>query len=798
MFNINILPIHLVYGRNLGELPGLKVHPAPKNAVRSRASDLLIVLISIENGKVGAETLAEWNELIAASYFTARGSFTMGFTAAVRSFADTLQKEFRDREAPNVLLNLAVIRDRTMLVGHSGPVTTTVVCSDHVQNFQDMSSEGARQATEGLRFFQIELHSGDIIFLSPFVPSGWTNQSILEAMSSSPVNVIRYLLNQANGNLQCAVIQVKVGHGEISYRYKSPIVARVELGGAGPDEDDVYQPTPEEISEIEDRIRTAEEPARAPENGPAVPASSNRPLFRLRVPADPFPFTIQKRPLPENNAASDEENRRTRLEAMGKVEIPTFIGESEARRRSEINEPETRLEETGPSETPDEETGAPFQSARERVRAERRKRGTCPAAPPAARGPKPKRKRVPLKNVLFVLALTILIPAIVGVVVIGWYVSNSNQSSYRVNLSGAVSSAKIALAYDDPTLKRAAWEKVIEFLDEAKKFGSSNAASELRAQANESIDQLDNGIPIRYYYALAAFLPAETNLIKLEAAGDFLYGLDGTSGGILRFARSDKGFLADRTFRCGPGTYPSYADPEENDPISVGKIVDFTILPIENALDRILIGVDRTANVLYCSQNLQGAAGTIHPPVGGWGEISAIQFENRRLYLLDAGKNAIQSVPYLGKSGVGSDAESYFGSKGPPLYDVIDFKIIKTDVFLLRKNGGIDVCDYKGYAPDCDFVETVSSADGLRTFRIADRGFFDIQVNNAPDTSLYLFDRSRQSMINLTLKLNLVRYLVPDRSKSDATDETATAFTFFDRATPIWAAGNRLFVGTLP
>ena len=105
MFNINILPIHLVYGRNLGELPGLKVHPAPKNAVRSRASDLLIVLISIENGKVGAETLAEWNELIAAAYFTARGSFTMGFTAAVRSFADTLQKEFRDREAPNVLLN---------------------------------------------------------------------------------------------------------------------------------------------------------------------------------------------------------------------------------------------------------------------------------------------------------------------------------------------------------------------------------------------------------------------------------------------------------------------------------------------------------------------------------------------------------------------------------------------------------------------------------------------------------------------------------------------------------------------
>ena len=53
-------------------------------------------------------------------------------------------------------------------------------------------------------------------------------------------------------------------------------------------------------------------------------------------------------------------------------------------------------------------------------------------------------------------------------------------------------------------------------------------------------------------------------------------------------------------------------------------------------------------------------------------------------------------------------------------------------------------------------------------------------------------------MINATLKMNLVRYIVPDRFRSDCGDEIATAFAFFDRATPVWAAGDRLFVGTLP
>ncbi len=792
LFNINILPIHLVYGRNLGDLPGLKAHTAPKSSDRNRLEDLLIVLISIENGKVSAETLEDWNNCFAAAYFKARGSFTMGFTAAIRAFSERIAKDFSGRTAPTIFLNLAVIRNRVMLIGHSGPVTTTVVCSDHVDNFIDLSSSGMKLSTDELRYFQVELHAGDIIFLCPFAPPGWTNQSILEAMSSSPLNVIRYLLNQANGNLQCAVIQLKVGHGEISYRVKPPIIARVNPGIG--DVDTPTEPTAEELTEIESRIRSSHS---TPDDRliPPKPAEK-KPLIRRRLPADPFPYTIQPK-----SAAELESDRLSKLAEMGKIDLPVFKSESELAAEAEKEAPEPSAE-TSPQPESEIVTGAGEAStARERIRKERQLR----SSQEWHRDKKQSREKVkrerpvfPLRRILTVFALTILIPLIVGTVVVGLYVSRSNQSNYRVNLKGAIDTAKIAIIQTDPTLVRVSWEKVIEYLNEAHKYGASTAERELRAQANETLDQLEGGIKMRYVFGLAETLPPGTNIVKLESTGKFLFALDESTGSVLRLTQGEKGFMLDKTFSCKPGTYPSYSAPDDADPITVGSLVDFTILPIENALDRLLIGVDRNAHILYCAQNLDGAAEIIEAPAEGWGEIQAIRFANRRLYLLDPTKNAIQSVPYLGRSGIGLQPETYFGTQGPPLYDVIDFSIINTDAFFLRKNGGLVHCDYKGYLPDCAFAETLTSADGTSLIDLLDRGLFALRSNEPPDASLYVFDSDSQSLINATYKLNLLRYLTPDRFSSDSSSESATAFTFFDRATVIWAAGDRLFIGTLP
>ncbi len=119
---------------------------------------------------------------------------------------------------------------------------------------------------------------------------GWTNEAILDATSESPLNVVRYLLDQAEGNLQGAVVQVKAGRGEILYRYKPPITTDVNLGY---DDDSAagelprYQP-PEEKPRVPLNISTASAPAYLLGSDD----EKTRPLFRIRLPLEPFPVDI--------------------------------------------------------------------------------------------------------------------------------------------------------------------------------------------------------------------------------------------------------------------------------------------------------------------------------------------------------------------------------------------------------------------------------------------------------------------------------------------------------------------------
>lgn len=799
MFDITILPIHLVQGRNLGDLPGLKAHTAPRRAERSRKDDLLVVLISIEYGKVAADMLDDWNDLIAERYFKARGSITMGFTTATKSLQEHLAKQFDGKPAPNVFLNLCVIRGRTLMASHSGPVTTTVICSDRVENYNDLSSDGVAAGISGMRFYQSELHSGDIVLMCPFVPYGWSNQAILDATIDSPLNVIRYLLDLSKGNICGVVIQVKNGRGEINYRFKAPLIANVEAHPVATDEK-MFEPSRQDLIDIEERIQAR--PAQAVSERTVPAAKVEKPLYRLRVPADPFPYRLPSVPERENIAVSPVSavapvkdaaaERQALLDEMGKVTIPEFtVGEPES--GTDVSEFDLHGADH------EDKMSEPVFDSRERIESvhERRRQRRAVQRDKPAKTVRPKR-RGGFGRILFIVLLAVLVPILVVTVVIGLYTTRGNRATYRVNLKGAVETAKIAAAQTDPTLAATSWEKVLEYLDEARRYGSSAAEKELRAQANESLDQLDRGVPMRYYYGLASILPAGTNLTKLEAVGAKLFALDATTGSILRFSHQDNGFSLDADFSCKPGTYASYSEPKDLGEIAVGKLVDFVVLPIESGMDRLVVGVDRDANILYCSRTVKGAADSIQPVSGTLYEVVASQFENRRLYLLDSSGNAIQSVPYLGKAGVGLNAETYFGTQGPPLYDVIDFKIVNTDVFLLRENGGLIVCDYKGYLPICSFVDSVSSSDGSMTLPIVDRDLIEIGVNTMPDRSLYLFDRERLALVNVTLKLNLVRYLVPDRFAGDVDAVAGSAFTFFDRGTVVWAAADRLYVGTLP
>ena len=101
----------------------------------------------------------------------------MGINAAVKRLA-IIYKRHVQVVLPNVVINMIVMRDRTLMIGHTGPANTTIVYTDHIDNFSNELSIGFGQGEQNVRFYQAEIHSGDLILMCPYIPKGWTNEAI--------------------------------------------------------------------------------------------------------------------------------------------------------------------------------------------------------------------------------------------------------------------------------------------------------------------------------------------------------------------------------------------------------------------------------------------------------------------------------------------------------------------------------------------------------------------------------------------------------------------------------------------
>lgn len=795
MFDLNVLPMNLNNGRNLGELPGLQVFPASRRAEKSRQNDVLILLITVEKKPVSVREYEEWGKIFSEAYFSARGSFTMGITAAVKKISKFLEQSFPGNLLPNIFLNIAVLRGRTLMIGHVGPVNTTIVFSDHVDNFNDESFPGLGKTGQVVRFFQSDIHSGDLILMCPRAPQGWTNEAILDATSESPLNVIRYLLDQARGNLQGAVVQIKAGTGEILYRYKPPITANIALGYENIPADDSAVPVPKSKVPVssEGRYGSAADSAQTAENTGLLlgnDAESERPVYRLRVPFDPFPSDEQEAPQPLRSAAKEIPeipDPPVSLPDADMLNSDETGSEPPAAPFDAVAESATDLSGSN-AETNDEKEPDPIERTRDSVN----------PVPSGGKGNLSPGKGT-IKKILMVLVLCIVIPVLIAVTLSRFYSARGKNQFYRESLENAVSTAKIAVEQTEPELERISWEKVLEYLDEADAFGTSKAASDLRNQAYDVLDSLENGRKTIYHYALADQLPKTANLTAVESTSQYIYALDENSGSILRLFVYNTGLTLDRNFQCGPGSYAEFGSAASNDsiPVTVGKLVDFVLIPQGISGSTALAAVDQDANLLYCIPDGENKAVRLSTPSIGWLGIDGLYYASGTLYVLDSRNEAIWRFEYQGESGFSGEPKSYFGAGAPGMKDVTDFVIYDRYSYLLRKNGTLIFCDYTGYDPACSHISTLENENN-ESIDLTDRAFFQIKLNTSPDISLYLMDRNLQSVVNASLKLNLVRYIVPDRAASDGVGKPVSGFGFVNNANLLWASEAELYNGAMP
>ena len=765
-FDINLLPMNLSEGRNIGKLSGLFLFTAPSKRVEnSRQSDVFIVLFHVDNTDIPDAQMQEWGEVLSSAYFASRGSLTMGVNAAVKALSDHIAKMKKGSIMPVIFINIAILRDKTLLAAHAGPVNTTVISSNHVQNFCDSASLPLQLKTNELSFFTSEVRSEDIILLCPYVPNDWTNASIMEVTGDSPLNAIRFLLDRSGGNLKAAVIQLKTGSGNISFRTKTAITTNIR-------------------PEFENKIENPEDRKRrssgvVSRSGTAAEQyGPEKPLLRKKKSADFFGDPEEKAP---ESVSKDEQSQSD----PDKNDPSVLTGERELPGSDSLG---FRFKEL-PS-TPEELS--PFQ---EDIPQDTQNNNDT-IQPLQNRKQKPK-GGFNFGRLFLVLLCGLLIPIIVISFLFFVYSGRSKNQIQREKLAISVNAAQGALKETDLKKQESLWTEALTYAEQALSYGSSQAASTLRQESLLRLDSINGGISTVYNRANQAVLPQGLNITEIAASGQYTYALDSTSGSVFRFVISGSGLALDNTFSCTPGVYKELNN--EKDSIKVGPLVDFAVLPAGNPHSFVLAGVDSDANILYCSGFKANQAGKLIRPETEKFSINAVTLSENALYILDTQASAVWEYIYSKADGFSFEPSNFYGSYSPYLSDVIDFTMYKDYAYYLKANGTLLLCDYTGYRPDCRTITDMENDEGTASIDLSLHRFKKIITNSSPDNSIYIMDGRLQTILNLSVKGNFIRYIVPNRSSENLTQSAeATGFGITGQNRLLWSYKNDLYIGNMP
>ena len=775
VLDISILPLNLSEGRNIGELPGLFLYKAPQRSDASRQSDILILLLYSNTTPADSAMLKSWADIISNTYFASRGSITSGINEAVKKLSAYIKKENKNKIPPSVFMNAAVIRERTIMFSHAGPVHSTVISADNIQNFSNEACLPIQFHQNELSFFTSDIHTEDIILLCPKVPSDWTNSAIMEVAGDSPLNAIRFLLDRSGGDLQAAVIQLRTGKGNISFRNKTAITANIQLENPDINDSDSNKASNNKSAGYESDTKY--------DHLPEIPVE--KPLMRQRKTADLF--------LGEQPESDSPEKQKSELQSDESPKQETIQTDNE-----NANPDQTKIELPGSQDLPFDFTDTPVskQDNSHRVKrlnqTDKSKQKTKPAVKV-----KEKKDKFNFQKFIVILICGLLIPVVVVSILFFIYSGRSKDQLHREYLSLAVTAAQKAISENNPFNKESLWAEALSYSEQSLNYGTSPAAEDMRKEAMAQIDLINGGISTVYSYANQNKLPQGLSLTEILPSGQYTYALDSKSGSVLRFSSSGNGVALDNNFTCTPGVYPELNN--EKSTIQVGALLDFIMLPSGNPHSFVLAGIDANANVLYCSGFAANKAAKLKNTNAGKLDIKSITFSNNSMYILDSQASVVWEYLYNNSDGFIYEPSNYYGSYSPYLSDIIDFSIFKEYAFFLKEDGNLLTCDYTGYRPNCGTITEIESADGNSHIKLANHKFRKIFINNSPDNSIYIMDAKLQSVLNISVKSNYIRYIVPNRSLDNMSQySTATGFGINGENRLLWAYDNVLYIGNMP
>ncbi len=830
MLTLKVHAYYRVAGTEQPDLPGLLVTNPPRRTARNRGEDVLALLLRLEgSAPITPDQIKELAQSLADSYYRCPGSVTYALRTAAAELNDRLMsRNIRTQREGTLVgrLAMAVLRGGQVYLAHSGPGCSYVVDRSGARAFNEQSAGRGLGLSKNppVQFYQAVVQPGDVILLSGDPQLAWTVETLSGLSQLGPSHLRRRLLGASPADTGFALLKVAEGKGEIRI---TPLPPAAEEPEPAPAEaaPQTFEPAADipapETTPFEDYAPAVSEPdveewPAADEMPGSEPAAAPLDLpeetlpaveFLQEEPPAPEPFEAAK--IPPAPAPEPAEPAFTEPVSTPVRRVEPQPARSEARTWSRpAARPAAR--EVPPAPAPADETPKPpsesiFRRAGRRlarlwVRGEAVKRRTAMAGQQAltrmAQRPADEPPQLSTGTLLFI---AVAVPLVIVAMAVTVYMRNGEGKQHQAMLVQASEYVRLAVDQDDPALRRTNWEQALQWIDQADQYGQSEESLALRIQAQAAIDLMDGVQRIDYQPASQQPFSQSVNIVKMTAGYDGdIYGLDSSTGRIVRLIFERPAYRVDEHFLCGPGAPGA-------DMLIDGPLVDLAALPRDNGHSpATVMGIDQQGNILFCGPNMAPESITLIPPDAGWVNLADVTVASGTLYVLD---NQLPAVWRYRGNGVDfvQAPRLYFDEQVPPLGDVVSLAVYGDDLFLLHADGHMTKCT----SSEFDTVSTTCTEpfpykltrDGQNTEPVVSLGkpVSQVLATEYPAHSLFLFSPDEASIYYFSMVLNLQTELRPNHLGSYPVPERpATAFLITPDRRVLLAFGNEVMFGYLP
>ncbi len=755
--DFTLLPIVRRQGVDQPELPGLMASLPPRRAGRGRAQDRLMMHLALQgNAPLSSKAQGKLLDSLAQTYFKSTGSST----AAMRVVAESLNQSLFSRNQRGSsrgmrslgIFTLAVFRNARLYLAQCGAAHAFLVRSNGLQHFHDPATVGRGlgmgRATP-IQYHQAEIAAGDFLIVSPVLPPSW-NQTVLRSLYGKPIEEGHLqLLEQSGPDVEAILIQIASGTGKMNTLRPEPVKSTRQEQPVSLD--DLPAPPVD--------LRPKEEASpQIPTPKPEISEGQLSPEAKIPSPTDPgqhSPITGQTSVVVAPRIESAPE-----LEEIAKPLKP---------KRDPI-------------------VGPALLTMGRAVGTTLRQFFLSLGALIRRMLPDEKMLDLPPSVMLFgAIAVPLVIVTVASMV----YLREGRGRLHQEKLAQAQSVAEQALPLEDPVEVRAAWGQVVDYLDEAETYGSSDDSQNLRLFAYSMLDDLDIVERLDYQPAIVRGLPNDVTVDKIVVNADNeLYLLTAEDGYVLRATYSDQGYVLDTVFNCGPVPQP----------LMVGPLIDIAALPRGQEDGATLLGMDANGNLLRCIPGQDNAplALQMAPPDINWGDPKAFALDGGNIYVLDPQTNAVWI--YWGIDGYTELPTYYFGNQVPPLQSVVSMTVNDGDMYLLHDDGHMTMCTYSSYidAPTrcTEPAEFIDLRAGYQNGPyMQDTNFSQMQFAPPPDPSIYLFDPLDEAIYHFSMRLAFQRQYRP---LQPLLADQVTAFAVGQNRRAFIATNDQVYFAIMP